>query len=167
MKNILLTLILAHALTMSVALPGIAHAQQSAEKTNMFSGHYSREGNNGSPANAINSNIYMKLFADQRVAMLYVPLPYATKVESAAITKALEQAVKMTTGSAYIRDKFGQLTELATVQIEKYGYMEDRLIFECGSLAPCTIKLGDGFLELIKPGVINEHIIRYDHVIDH
>ena len=98
--------------------------------------------------------------------MLYVPLPYATSVEPAAINKALEQAKKQTTGSAYIRDKFGQFDELATAQIEKYGYQEDRLIFECGSLAPCTIKLGDGYLELIKPGIINEHIIRYNHVID-
>ncbi len=166
MKNILLNFVFANALIISVALPGVAFSQQAMNTTEIFSGHYSREGNDGSPAKAINSNIYMKLFEDQRIAMLYVPLPYATTVEPAAITKALEHAIKLTTGSAYIRDTFGQLTELATVQIEKYGYLEDRLIFECGSLAPCTIKLGDGFLELIKPGVINEHIIRYNHVID-
>jgi hypothetical protein len=63
-----------------------------------------------------------------------------------------------------MKGKFDLLSEAATIQIERYGYLEDRIVFECGSLAPCTIKMGDGFLELIKPGVINEHIIRYNHV---
>ena len=166
MKNILPNFVFANASIISVALPAVAFSQQAMNTTEIFSGHYSREGNDGSPAKAINSNIYIKLFEDQRIAMLYAPLPYASSVEPTAITKALEQAIELTKGSAYIRDKFGQFKELATAQIEKYGYLEDRLIFECGSLAPCTIKLGDGFLELIKPGVINEHIIRYNHVID-
>jgi len=74
--------------------------------------------------------------------MLFVPYPYATSVEPSAITRVFE----------------------VTVHIERYGYLEDRLVFECGSLAPCTIKLGEGYMELIKPGVINEHIIRYNHV---
>ena len=97
--------------------------------------------------------------------MLYIPYPYATSVESSAIDAVLEEAKKKTAGSSYLRGTFGQLTQSATVHIERYGYLEDRVVFECGSLAPCTIKFGEDYLELIKPGVITEHIIKYDHVI--
>ncbi len=65
-----------------------------------------------------------------------------------------------------MRGTFGQLTEKATAQVEKYGYVEDKIIYECGSLAPCSIKLYDDYLELIKPGVINEHIIKFNHVVE-
>ena len=97
--------------------------------------------------------------------MLYVPYPYANSVGSSVINRVFEAARKKTSGSAYIKGTFGELIEPATVHIERYGYLEDRIVFECGSLAPCTIKPEKGYLELIKPGVINEHIIRYDHVI--
>ena len=70
------------------------------------------------------------------------------------------------TSSAYLRGTFGELQQKATLHIERYGYLEDRIIFECGSLAPCTIRLAEGYLELIKPGMINEHIVRYQHVVD-
>ncbi len=70
----------------------------------------------------------------------------------------------MTTVAAYLKGTFGQLSELATVNIERYGYLEDRIVFECGSLAPCTIKLAEGYLDLIKPGIINEHIIRFNYI---
>jgi hypothetical protein len=153
----------------SITLPASVFSQQT---TDIFSGHFAREGNNGSPAKTINSNIYIKLFKDQDqnlsqwVITLFVPYPYAATVEPAVIEKVFEQAKKQTTGSAYIRGTFGQLAEKATVQIERFGYMEDRIIFECGSMAPCTIKMADGYLELIKPGIINEHIIKYNHVAD-
>ncbi len=98
--------------------------------------------------------------------MLYVPYPYATTVSSPAIDRVFEQAKSQTSGSAYLRGTFGQLSEPAPVHFERFGYLEDRLIFECGSLSPCTIRLSQDYLELIKPGVINEHIIKYNHVID-
>ncbi len=96
--------------------------------------------------------------------MLFLPYPYAESVQTAAISRVFDTARAQTSTSAYLRNTFGELDENATLHIERYGYLEDRIIFECGSLAPCTIKLGDGYLELIKPGVINEHIIRYQYV---
>ena len=96
--------------------------------------------------------------------MLFVPYPYATSVDASVITRVFDTAKKQTSTGSYLKGKFGLLNEAATVHIERYGYLEDRVVFECGSLAPCTIRFGAGFLELIKPGVINEHIIRYDHV---
>jgi hypothetical protein len=165
-KSPLIIHTLASIIMLSIAIPGITFSQDLASPVDMYSGHYSREGNNGSPSAAINHSTYIKLFEDQWIVTLYIPLPYSASVDSTAITKVLDQAKKQTTTSAYLRGKFGQLTELATVQVEKFGYLEDRIVFECGSLAPCTITLGDGFLELIKPGMLNEHIIRYTHVVD-
>ena len=149
--------------TMAV-FPGRILSEQQTSKMDFFAGHFAREGNNDSPSRTINNNIYIKFFENQWITTLYVPQPYAATVEPATITQALEQAKKQTTSSAYIRGKFGVLEERAIVRVEKFGYIEDRIIFECGSLAPCTIKLADGYLELIKPGVINEHIIKYNHV---
>ncbi len=138
-------------------------AEQGAYNENL-SGYYSREGNNGSPAKAAGNNIYIRFFADRWLGMLFLPYPYAESVEETTISRVFDAARAKTSGSAYLRGTFGELEEKATLHLERYGYLEDRIIFECGSLAPCTIRLGDGYLELIKPGVINEHIIRYLHV---
>jgi len=166
MKKIFFKNILLSTLMVIAVFPGVTLSAQQANKMDIFSGHFSMEGNNDSPAQTINSNIYIKIFKNQWIATLYIPYPYATTVNSSAITKVFEEAKRQTSGSSYLRGTFGQLSELATIHIEKFGYLEDRLIFECGSLAPCTIRLSDDYLELIKPGVINEHIIKYNHVID-
>ncbi len=138
----------------------------SAYAMDIYAGHFSREGNNQSPSKTTNNNIYIKIFENRWIALLYVPFPYAKSVTPNTITQVFEQAKKQTSTSSYLRGKFEFLDQLATVQIEKFGYLEDRLVFECGSLSPCTIKLYDDYLELYKPGMINEHIIKYNHVID-
>jgi hypothetical protein len=166
MKNTLLKLIISGTLLIAATVPDIAYSQLPTNTIDIYSGHFSRNGNNESPSHTINNSIYIKFFKGQWIATLYLPYPYAATVDPAIITKVLEEAKKQTIGSAYLRGKFGHLTEMATVHIEHFGYLEDRLIFECGSLAPCTIRLVDDFLELIKPGVITEHIIKYNHVFD-
>jgi len=166
MKKLLFKAILLSTLMAITVFPGVTLPGQQADKVDIYSGHFSMEGNNESPSRTINNNIYIKIFKNQWIAMLYIPYPYATTVDASAITRVFEEAKKQTSGSSYLRGTFGQLSEPATVHIEKFGYLEDRLIFECGSLSPCTIKLSDNYLELIKPGVINEHIIKYNHVID-
>lgn len=158
-KSILLGLLLA-----TVALPGSAWSAAQSEFTENLSGFYSRDGNNGSPAQTAGNNIYIKFFEDRWIGMMFIPYPYAIKVDAAVITRVFDAARKQASRAALMKGKYELLSEAATIQIERYGYLEDRIVFECGSLAPCTIKLGDGFLELIKPGVINEHIVRYSHV---
>ena len=148
----------------AVAFPGPALSAQQPEIRESLSGYYSRDGNNGSPAKTTGNNIYIKFFEDRWLGMMFIPYPYATKVEAPAITQVFDTARNQVSSAAYMKGKFDLLTEAATIQIERYGYLEDRIVFECGSLSPCTIKLGEDFLELIKPGVINEHIIRYSHV---
>jgi len=165
MKKVFFKTILLSTLMVIAVFPGASLPAQQSDKMDIYSGHFSMEGNNESPSQTINNNIYIKFFKNQWIATLYIPYPYATTVESSAITRVFEEAKRQTSGSSYLRGTFGQLSERATVHIEKFGYLEDRLVFECGSLSPCTIRLGDNYLELIKPGVINEHIIKYNHVV--
>jgi len=145
-------------------VPAVALGAAQASLNEELSGHYSRDGNNGSPAETAGNNIYIKFFADRWVGMLFIPYPYASGVDAPVVTQVFEAARKQASSAALMKGKVDLLSEAATIQIERYGYLEGRIVFECGSLAPCTIRLGEGFLELIKPGVINEHIVRYDHV---
>ncbi|MCP4874458.1 MAG: hypothetical protein GY896_03145 [Gammaproteobacteria bacterium] len=135
-----------------------------ASSGEILDGHYSRDGNNGSPSKTAGNNIYIKFFEDRWLGMMFIPYPYAMNVSDQVVTEVFDAARKQTRTSSYLRGKYGLLNENATIHIERYGYLEDRIIFECGSLAPCTIRLGDAYLELIKPGVINEHIIKYNHI---
>lgn len=149
-------------------LPGISYALNATDDTSIFDGYYAREGNNGTPSRTLHHNVYMKLYTDkgqQWVALLHIPLPYASTVDEAVIPDIFKNIRKQINSSAFVRGTFGYLEEKATVQFERFGYMQDKIIFECGSLSPCTIKPADGYLELIKPGMINEHIIKYNHIV--
>ena len=168
MKNVIYSSTLFLALTFTaVLLPTALMAGQQSDKMDIYAGHFSMEGNKGSATRATDHNIYIKFFEPQWIVTLYIPHPYADKLDPQTITEALEQAKKRTATSAYLKGKFGRLEENSIASIERYGHLEDRLVFECNSLAPCTIKLNDGFLEMIKPGVINEHIIKFDHVANY
>ena len=168
MKNPLFKVISAVLFTALTVLPGISYALNATDDTSIFDGYYAREGNNGTPSRTLHHNVYMKLYAyegQQWVAMLHIPLPYASTVDEAVIPDIFKNIRKQINSSAFVRDTFGYLEEKATVQFERFGYMQDKIIFECGSLSPCTIKPADGYLELIKPGMINEHIIKYNHIV--
>ncbi len=168
MKKLLLKLIPAVLLAALTVVPGISYALQATDNTSIFDGYYAREGNNGSPSRTLHHNVYMKLYADageQWVAVMHIPLPYASTVDEAVIPDIFKKIRKQLHSSSFVRDTFGHLDEKATVQFERFGYMQDKIIFECGSLSPCTIMPADGYLELIKPGMINEHIIKYNHIV--
>jgi len=168
MKNSLTKFISVVALTVITVVPGICYALQATDNTTIFEGYYAREGNNGSPSRTLHHNVYMKLYAkggEQWVALLHIPLPYASTVDESVIPEIFKKIRKRINSSAFVRDTFGYLDEKATVQFERFGYMENKIIFECGSLAPCSIVPADGYLELIKPGMINEHIIKYNHIV--
>ncbi len=169
MKNPLFIVISAVLFTALTVLPGISYALNATDDTSIFDGYYAREGNNGTPSRTLHHNVYMKLYANegqQWVALLHIPLPYASTVDEAIIPDIFKNIRKQINSSAFVRDTFGYLEEKATVQFERFGYMQDKIIFECGSLSPCTIKPADGYLELIKPGMINEHIIKYNHIVN-
>jgi hypothetical protein len=161
MKSLFCNIVLISSL---IAFPGMTLFAAHPGNGEIISGHYSRQGNNGSSSSTAGNNIYIKFFENRWIAMLYLPYPSATVVESSIINKVFETAKLQVSSSSYLRGEFGHLMAPVTLHFERYQYLEDRIIFECGSLSPCTIKLGERYLELIKPGVINEHIIRYDYV---
>ncbi len=168
MKNPLFKVISAVLFTALTVLPGISYALNATDNTSIFDGYYAREGNNGTPSRTLHHNVYMKLYTDegqQWVALLHIPLPYAATIDEAVIPGIFKNIRKQINSSAFVRGTFGYLEEKATVQFERFGYMQDKIIFECGSLSPCSIIPADGYLELIKPGMINEHIIKYNHIV--
>ncbi len=168
MKNPMTKFISAAAFIALSVLSGNSYALQATDNTNIFDGYYAREGNNGSPSRTLHHNVYMKLYTyngQQWVALLHIPLPYASTVDEAVIPEIFTKIRKRLNSSSYLRDTFGILDERATVQFERFGFMQEKIIFECGSLAPCSIIPADGYLELIKPGMINEHIIKYNHIV--
>jgi hypothetical protein len=152
-------------LLLSAGFAGSALGANAGTSGESLSGYYAREGNNGSSAQAAGNNIYIRFFPERWLGMLFLPYPYAQQVTPQTIRQVFDAARAQTDSSAYLRGKFGELEQKATLHIERYGYLEGQILFECGSLAPCTIKPGEGYLELIKPGVINEHIIRYRHIV--
>ena len=168
MNKTLIKLFSVTVLTVLAVLPGISRALPVTDNKSIFDGYYAREGNNGSPSRTLHHNVYMKLYTDggeQWVALLHIPLPYASTIDEAVIPEIFIKIRKRLHSSSFIRDTFGYLDERATVQFERFGYMQNKIIFECGSLAPCSIIPADGYLELIKPGMINEHIIKYNHIV--
>jgi hypothetical protein len=168
MNKPMIKFISAAAFAALIALSGNSYALQATDNTSIFNGHYAREGNNGSPSRTLHHNVYMKLYADgpeQWVALLHIPLPYASTIDETIIPEIFKKIRKRLHSSSFLRDTFGLLDEKATVQFERFGYMQEKLIFECGSLAPCSIIPADGYLELVKPGMINEHIIKYNHIV--
>lgn len=153
------------------ALPGLLLAclllsplAQATDLGENLAGFYARVGNNDSPAKTAGNNIYIKFFDDRWIGMMFIPYPYAREVSDDVVSKVFAAARKQATSAALLKGKYGLLDEAATIQVERYGYLENRIIFECSALSPCTIRLARAGLELVKPGIINEHIIKYDHV---
>ena len=150
-------------LLLCTLLPGTLYAANGA-LGEIIEGHYAPDIVGENPARSGGNEIYLKFFADRWLALMFVPYPYADRVAPGLVTQAFERARLQTASAAYIKDNFGLLEEKATVQIERYGYYRDRIAFECGALAPCTIRIGNGFLEFSKPGVVSERVVLYRHV---
>lgn len=168
MKNVLPNYLYATALVLFTTLSGNAFSEQEIKKMDIHSGHFSREANNGPTAKKTNNNIYIKLYSNNWIALLYVPYPYGIKVSPNTIDKVYEKVKLGSEDGSFTRSKFGLLDEAATVHLEKYEIVEGQIQFQCGSMNPCAIRLYDdeNYLELIKSGIINEHIIKFDHITE-
>lgn len=164
MKNNLPQFLYASIFSLLTIISGNAFSQQKAEPLDILSGHFSREGNNQHAAETTRNNIYIKIYPEQWIALLYVPYPYAAKVSAAMIDQVFEKIERKSASGSFTRDKFGVLEEAATVHVEKYEMVEGQLQFQCGSLNPCAVRFYDSYLELVKSGIINEHLIKFDHI---
>ena len=166
MKNTLANYLYAIIFAVLSTLSSSALSQQTTETMDIISGHFSRAGNNGSTAKETRNNIYIKMYPDQWIALLYVPYPYAIKTNSDMIDTVFENVIRESVTGSFTRSKFDILDEAATVHVEKYEIVEGQIQFQCGSLNPCAIRLynEENYLELVKSGIINEHIIKFDHI---
>ena len=130
----------------------------------VFSGHFSREENDGKMARLSGKSHYMKFYSPDRVIRLFIPYPYSASVKSEVISKVFDEVSKMTVGNAFIRGKFGQLEQDAIANIGKVKNSGDDIMFDCNASAPCRIIFLEKTLKVIKKGIISDHVIVFDHV---
>lgn len=157
------TLLLLCVLLLSALLPGASYAATGAQGE-ILDGYYAPDIVGARPAQTGGNEIFLKFYPERWLGLMFVPFPYAERVDANLVAQAFERARQQTDSAAYIKDSFGLLEEKATVQIERYGYYQDRIAFECGALSPCTIHIGNGFLEFSKPGVVSDRVVLYRHV---
>jgi hypothetical protein len=166
MKNVLLNSLYTGALALLVTFPQVALSQQKIQSIDILSGHFSRESNNEDAAKTTNNNIYIKLYPEQWIAILYIPYPYAATVSSDTINGVFKKVKRESESGSFTRSKFDLLDEAATVHVEKYEIVKEQIQFKCGSINPCAVRFSDNYLELIKSGIINEHIVKFDHITE-
>jgi len=132
----------------------------------IYSGFYSREGNNDEMAKTSGNNHYIKFYPENRIIRLYIPFPYSKTVKPDAINIAFNTAAKKSSGSAYIKDKFGVMDELVVAHLDFFRWVDGQVMYDCGKPAPCKVMFDDSSMTVIKPGMVLEHKIRYDLVTD-
>lgn len=135
-------------------------------RQHIYSGYYSREGNDEKMAQTSGNNHYVKFYPENRIIRLYIPFPYSKTVKPAAINAAFNAAVKQSSGSAYIRDKFGVMEEPIVAHLDFFRWVDEQVMYDCGKPTPCKVDFATGFMTVIKPGIVLEHKIRYDLVKD-
>jgi len=164
MKTTLSNCLYVSAFTLLTLFSGNVFSEETSTTLDILTGHFSRESNNQKAAETTNNNIYIKIYPEQWIALLYVPYPYASKVSPDMIDQAFKNVKRVSETGSFTRDTFGALEEPATVHVEKYEMVKGQLQFQCGSINPCAIRFYDDYIELIKSGIINEHIIKFDHI---
>jgi hypothetical protein len=145
--------------------PGTSYAvNSSVEARHIYTGYYSREGNDGKMALTSGNNHYIRFYPENRIIRLYIPYPYSKKVKPGAIKLAFDAAAKKSTGSAYIRDKFGVMDEPIVAHLDFFRWVDGHIMYDCGKPKPCKVLFNGGFMTVIKSGIVLEHKIRYEHV---
>ena len=148
-------------------ISGVSYADQaSVDEQKIYAGFYSREGNNGKMAQTTGNNTYIKIYPGKRIVRLYIPYPYSKTVKPDEINTAFNTAVKRSTGSAYIRDKFGIMKEQVVAHLDFYHWVNEQVMYDCSKPKPCKITFSDNGMTVIKPGIVLEHKIQYDLVKD-
>lgn len=130
----------------------------------VFQGYYSREGNNAKMAETTGNNIYIKFYPDNRIIRLYIPYPYAKTVKSEAIKTAFDNASKKSSGSAYIREKFGVMEKEVMAHLDTFRWLENQVMFDCGKSEPCKVTFAENSMSILKPGMVVAHKINYSLV---
>lgn len=145
-----------------ILLTAFSSTGEAAEQIDIYSGYYSRAGNDDRAAKTTGNSIYLKFYEDLWVVMLYVPYPYSLTLKPSALNAAFEDAKRQAKSRSYIRSKFGILDEKAVAHVELYSFEEDNKVrFECDGTAPCRVIFDGDSMEMIKAGMLNEHILPF------
>ena len=137
-----------------------------ADAEKIYTGFYSREGNNEQMAQTTGNNTYVKFYPKNRIIRLYIPYPYAKTVKPEAIHKAFENAAKKSSGIAYIRDKFGVMEEKVVASLDTFRWVDKQVMYDCGKTEPCRVSFDDNSMTVLKPGMVVAHKINYALVKD-
>ncbi len=154
------------AIVVSILFSGLAYAEQEKEDIVVYSGYFSRQENDGKMAEMSGKSHYVKFYPGDRVLRLYIPYPYSKQLSSEMINKVFAAASGSTAGSAYIRDTFGLLDKQVVAHLDDFRRVDGQIQFDCGSSNPCTIEFLDGFIQVIKKGIVKDHIIKYDYIAE-
>ena len=154
------------AILVSILFSGFACAAQEQEDIVVYSGYFSRQENDGKMAEMSGKSHYIKFYPGDRVVRLYIPYPYSKQLSTKIISKVFKEANSKTSGSAYIRDTFGLLEKPIVAHLDDFRRVDGQIQFDCGSSNPCTIEFLDGFIQVIKKGIVKDHIIKYNYVKD-
>lgn len=162
MKSIVRKLLIALAAISLMPIAG--YCSDSPINSDTFDGYFSRYGNDGTPGSTTGKSLYIKLYPDQWVVLLYIPFPYAKSVAPETVHQVFAEVRSLVNGSAFVKNKFGLLDEAATANVEPYLIQNGRALFACGSSGTCAANFIDGNIQIIKQGILGEHIIEYVHV---
>ncbi len=133
------------------------------KKPDIYTGYYSREGNDGRAAEVSGNSLFIKFYPDGWVVLLYIPYPYSKSVPPENVGKVFENTKRET--PAYIKGKFDVLQENAIVHTERFDWTgKNEVRFECDGMAPCRARFEGETMDLIKAGIISNHIIRFRRV---
>ncbi|HEY5734379.1 MAG TPA: hypothetical protein VIU36_06415 [Gammaproteobacteria bacterium] len=148
-------------------LTGSSWAQQEKIATpDIYSGFYSREENYGKVARESGNSHYVKFYPENRIIRLYIPFPYSKSLKAEAINAAFDTIVKTTTGSAYIRDKFGVMEQQSVAHTDTFRWIDGQAMYDCGKARPCKIEFEPDSMTVIEPGVVMEHRVSYERVLN-
>lgn len=148
-------------------LTGSSRAQQEKIATpDIYSGFYSREENYGKVARESGNSHYVKFYPENRIIRLYIPFPYSKNLQAEAINAAFDAVVKTTSGSAYIRDKFGVMEQQIVAHTDTFRWIDGQAMYDCGKARPCKIEFVPDSMTVIEPGVVMEHRVSYERVLN-
>ncbi|MCF6224702.1 MAG: hypothetical protein L3J22_00135 [Xanthomonadales bacterium] len=138
---------------------------QAEDDTDIYSGYYSRDREDGKAAEIAGVSQYIKFYPDKWVVMIYIPYEYSLSLSPQMIHAALKDIKSQAKTQSYFKGKFGELEEKSVAHVEHYRDLGGgELEFECDGTAPCKARFSADTMELRKAGMLSNHIIDYNRV---
>ena len=140
------------------------HSAETGLDSDTFNGYFSRLGNDGTPASTTGKSLYIKYYPDEWVILLYIPFPYSKTVAEQTVHQAFAEVREKYKSNSFVKGKFGGLAESTIADVEPYRMENGRALFACGSGGTCATEFVEGDIQIVKQGILGEHIIKYLHI---